>query len=628
MRSRIAGLRVDEVDGAARVHEHGLVLELAHRRGEARSRERLLGERVDPSGLQRRESARPRADPAHDRALVDRPRRAGATGEPEPVVGRRVAGRARARAAELADDAAVRSDLVEESAARATTIAPPVSATGPTKSPVDCHARVACLRVDRVDRARLTDEDHQAVRRDGCASKRVVLLHVPEHVPGRRVDRPHSAAAVRDIGSPGRVGGDRGFDRAIGGVGPASAAVVDVDRPDRAVVGAEHDRVVDDSGPCHRPRTEIALPSLFTGRRVDAERGAGFTRVRDDAAGDDRAGRDVVVGFDRPEEVAAAVERVEALVGGPRIQPSGLRIEPGAPYIEPPGWKRHCTTSGVSAASATRSPRSDATRIDGGSLGTNCAGNVGGEIDPVGVPLPTRPSESSPSGAGGDGTAAGGVGRPSSVNCVVPLVRTSMCWKSAPFSSRSSRSTMPMPAHATFWLRDVDSPTADETSNRRQSSNRSVLVRSRTFPSTVYSRVPRRPRRRPLLPDVELGRHDQRGRVERELAGRVGDREQPVADVVTRHDVRALSVGHDRAARVDRRGQLDAYGRVRHAGRHRVLVGSSVQIDQLRERGGREREERLAVAEHVSVRRFPARRRRRRGRAVDESAASPSISGR
>ena len=188
--------------------------------------------------------------------------------------------------------------------------------------------RVACLRVDRVDRARLTDEDHQAVRRDGCASKRVVLLHVPEHVPGRRVDRPHSAAAVRDIGSPGRLGGDRGLDRAIGGVGPASAAVVDVDRPDRAVVGAEDDRVVDDSGPCHRPRTEIALPSLFTGRRVDAERRAGFTRVRDDAAGDNRAGRDVVVGFDRPEEVAAAVERVEALVGGSRIQPSGLRIEP------------------------------------------------------------------------------------------------------------------------------------------------------------------------------------------------------------------------------------------------------------------------------------------------------------
>ena len=295
------------------------------------------------------------------------------------------------------------------------------------------------------------------------------------------------------------------------------------------------------------------------------------------------------------------------------------------PYIEPPGWKRHCTTSGVSAASATRSPRSDATRIDGGSLGTNCAGNVGGEIDPVGVPLPTRPSESSPSGAGGDGTAAGGVGRPSSVNCVVPLVRTSMCWKSAPFSSRSSRSTMPMPAHATFWLRDVDSPTADETSNRRQSSNRSVSVRSTTFPSTVYSRAPAVPDDDHSFPTSSSAGTISAGGLKRGLAGRVGDREQPVADVVTRHDVRALSVGHDRARRSSWPARRD--GRVRHARRHRVLVRSSVQIDQLRERGGREREERLAVAEHISVRRFPAR-----GVAVgvdgDESAVSPSISGR
>ena len=137
----------------------------------------------------------------------------------------------------------------------------------------------------------------------------------------------------------------------------------------------------------------------------------------------------------------------------------------------------------MSGARATKSPRSEATRIEGGSVGTNVAGNVGGEIDAVGVALPTRPSDSSPSGAG-VAVAGAALGTSRSLTRSVPTLTSEACSVTLPSAPTSSRATGPMPLQASVRLSVVESPIDSVMSSLRQSSNPLAFVRSMTFPDT------------------------------------------------------------------------------------------------------------------------------------------------
>ena len=150
--------------------------------------------------------------------------------------------------------------------------------------------------------------------------------------------------------------------------------------------------------------------------------------------------------------------------------------------MEPPGWKRQRTTSGVSGARATKSPRSEATRIEGGSVGTNVAGNVGGEIDAVGVALPTRPSDSSPSGAA-VAVAGAALGTSRSLTRSVPTLTSEACSVTLPSGDvvASDGTDAAAGERAALGGRVADRLGDVE---RRQSSNPLAFVRSITFPDT------------------------------------------------------------------------------------------------------------------------------------------------
>ena len=174
----------------------------------------------------------------------------------------------------------------------------------------------------------------------------------------------------------------------------------------------------------------------------DTERGAGLARERHHATADHRTRGDVVVDGGGPEEVAPGVDGVEALVGRSHVEAPEIRVEPGRSVDRSTGMEAPSDDVGAVADIATTSPRSEATTIVGGSVGTNTGEKVGGEIEPLGVAFPTRPSVRSPTGAG----VAAGAGR----HLVVaePCGDLETRWMTPPSASRSSCPTMPTPAHA------------------------------------------------------------------------------------------------------------------------------------------------------------------------------------